>query len=139
MSKSCDRPWRLLAAGAALREKGWAEALANYHVRNKTHRTLARSFDLRDPYVLLVSHEWQLLFPKSSPANWRPFWKRFGAGGGYTRLSAVGFDRSHTRAVLYSDSLCGPKCGSGGYKLFSKYGGRWRSTIVNADLCDWMS
>jgi hypothetical protein len=130
---------RCMPSGAALEEKGWAEALANYQVQNKTPRTLGRSFDLREPYVLLSSAEWQSLFPTSSPANWRPFWKRFGAGGGYTRLSAVGFDEGRNRAVLYTDALCGPRCGSGGYKLFTKYGGRWRSTIVNADLCDWMS
>jgi len=130
---------RCFPSGAALEEKGWAEALANYHLQNKTARTLGRSFNMNDPYVLLPASEWQNLFPKSSPANWRPFWKRFGAGGGYTRLSAVGFDEARTRAVLYSDALCGPKCGSGGYKLFTKYGGRWRSTVVNADLCDWMS
>lgn len=124
---------RCFPKGGALSDKSWGEAAQHYLAENKTPRTLVRSFKLKNTYVLLPLQEWQGLFQKS---NWRPFWKRYGEGGGYTRLSAVGFDRSRTKAMLYTDYACGSSCGSGGYKLFTKFGGRWRSTIVNLDLCD---
>lgn len=127
---------RCFPKGEALSDESWGEAAQDYLVENKTPRTLVRSFELKDPYVLLPLKEWESLFQKS---DWRPFWKRYGERSGYSRLSAVGFDRSRTKAILYRDFACGHECGEGGYKLFTKFGGRWRSTIVKADLCDWVS
>lgn len=127
---------RCFPKGPALSEKPWGEAAQHYLAENKTPRKLVRSFELKKPYVLLPLQEWKGLVQKS---NWRPFWKRFGERSGYTTFSAVGFDRSRTKAMLYSDYACGSLCGGGDYKLFTKLGGRWRSTIVNADLCDWVS
>jgi hypothetical protein len=125
---------RCFPKGAAISDKSWAEAAQHYLAVNKTPKRLARSLDLNKPYLILAPPEAQGLIQKG---NWRPFWKRFGEGSGYTRFSAVGFDQSRTKAMLYSDYSCGALCGGGGYKLFTKFGGRWRSTIVNADLCDW--
>ena len=127
---------RCFPKGAALTDKSWAEAVRHYLDENKTPKALGRSFELKRPYVLLPMQEWKTLFQKS---RWEPFWQRFGDGSGHTTFSAVGFDRSRTKAILYSAYSCGGLCGEGSYKLFTKFGGRWRSTIVNADLCDWIS
>jgi hypothetical protein len=127
---------RCFPKGQAMSEGAWAEAAQHYLAENKSPRTLRRSFDMKGAYVLLPMQDWKGYFQKS---DWAAFWKRYGEGSSYVRLSAVGFDGSRTKALLYSDSACGPKCAQGSYKLFTKFGGRWRSTVVNADLCDWTS
>ena len=127
---------RCFPKGQGLSEPGWAEAAQHFLAENKTSRTLQRSSDMKGAFVLLPMQEWKGYFEKS---DWPAFWKRHGQGASYFRLSAVGFDQTRTKAFLYADSACGPKCGQGSYKLFTKFGGRWRSTVVNADLCDWTS
>jgi hypothetical protein len=127
---------RCFPKGAALTDKSWAEAAQHYLQENKTPKLLVREFQVKRPYVLLPMQEWKTLVQQS---RWEPFWQRFGERSGHTAFSAVGFDRSRTKALLYSAYSCGSLCGEGSYKLFTKFGGRWRSTIVNADVCDWIS
>jgi hypothetical protein len=127
---------RCFPKGQPLAEGEWAEAVQHYLAENKSPRMLQRSFEMKGAYILLPMQDWNGYFLKG---DWQSFWKRYGEGSGYIRLSAVGFDRSRTKAMLYTESSAGPRGGHGGYELFTKFGGRWRSTVVNAEMCSWMS
>jgi hypothetical protein len=47
------------------------------------------------------------------------------------RLSAVGFDKSRTRAVAYMSQLCGPECFGAGYYLLRREKGTWNEVKGN--------
>jgi hypothetical protein len=46
--------------------------------------------------------------------------------GGYISVSAVGFDESRTRAMVYVTHSCSSQCGGGGYHLLEKREGTWQ-------------
>jgi hypothetical protein len=51
------------------------------------------------------------------------------------RLSAVGFDKSRTRAFAYMTVLCGPECLSAGYYLLKREKGKWNE-VKGDPLCE---
>lgn len=53
--------------------------------------------------------------------------------GTYISLSAVGFDRTKAKAVVYAQSSCGGLCGSARFHFLEKLGGKWKE--VNGVTC----
>lgn len=43
----------------------------------------------------------------------------------YLKVSRVGFNTSHSLALLYAEASCGLLCGGGGYYVFRRNGGSW--------------
>jgi hypothetical protein len=84
------------------------------------------------PDVTAGAHSWQ--------GPWSGFYERFPRSGGYTKLSAVGFDSAKQRAMVYVAHYCGMLCGGGKNHLLEKQGGVWRE-VVSSEVagCLWMN
>jgi len=58
--------------------------------------------------------------------GWKSFYKSYPQSGGYVIMSAVGFNREKTRAIVYTGSSCGALCGSWRFHLLEKINGNWK-------------
>jgi hypothetical protein len=95
--------------------------LEDYVAKNKNKLVLERKFDLPE-YALI------------EPTEIRESQQRFRAADGFPfnasvifHVSAVGFNRDSTRALVYVGHDCGSLCGGGGYHLLVKKDGQWQA------------
>ncbi len=65
---------------------------------------------------------------KALDANegWKGFYKAYPASPGFLLLSRVGFNATHTQALLYYGVSCELLCGSGYFVLLSREADRWK-------------
>jgi hypothetical protein len=118
--------------------ESWKEVLADYRKQNERTRVLARGFVIEKPYNSIPKQEFADLFKKDGP-GWSGFYIRYPDSGGIIQLSAVGFNRERTKAVLYVGHSCGWLCGGGGYSFVQKKDGKWVTAIVKGVSCAWVS
>lgn len=119
----------------------WRPVLENYAVENASGRHLLPDQDLGLSYVLLPVQEIQQFFKALGfERGWPRFYERYPDSGGYMQLSAVGFDASKTRALVYTSHHCGGLCGGGQHQLLEKRDGRWRrAELKDVKMCAWAS
>jgi len=98
-------------------------AIAEYHRSNKESWLLKRQFQIEKPYEVVSSDAIQDLFKDN---GWKSFYKSYPQSGGYVIMSAVGFNREKTRAIVYTGSSCGALCGSWRFHLLEKINGNWK-------------
>jgi hypothetical protein len=99
------------------------DAIADYHHLNKESRLLQRQFRIEKDYEVVNSETIRTLF---KDGGWNGFYKRYPYAGGYVIMSAVGFNREKTRAIVYTGSSCGGLCGSWRFHLLEKIDGHWK-------------
>ena len=99
------------------------DVIADYERLNKTQWLLQRQFQVDKPYEVVSSDTINVLF---KDGDWEGFFKRYPESGGYIVMSAVGFDKEKTRAMVYTGSSCGGLCGSWRFHLLEKIHGRWK-------------
>jgi hypothetical protein len=98
----------------------------NYTAKNNRKWVLERKFDL--PQYELVEFG-QRAGRASPPAASVTF-----------DVSAVGFNRDRTRALVYVGHHCGNLCGGGGYHLLVKKEGKWQvDREYGGGSCIWVS
>jgi hypothetical protein len=68
--------------------------------------------------------------------SWDAFYKRYPGSGGFLTVTAVGFNRDKTLAVVHSGTTCGSLCGSWALHFLQKVDGEWKET---ATACHMMS
>jgi len=95
--------------------------IADYVAKNKTKLVLERKFDLPQ-YALIGLTEIKPLQQRSSVTAGFPFDATV-----IFHVSAVGFNRDGTRALVYVGHDCGSLCGGGRYHLLVKKDGRWQA------------
>jgi hypothetical protein len=98
------------------------DAIADYNRVNQKPWLLQRKFQIDHPYELVTSGTLRALF---SDGRWDGFYKRFPASDGIFSVSAVGFNREKTLAILYGGTACGDLCGSWSFHLLEKVDGKW--------------
>jgi hypothetical protein len=101
------------------------DAITDYMSRNRQPRLLKRQFQINKAYELVSSDTIEALFNQGS---WDSFFLRYPDSAGYITISAVGFNKDKTRAVLYMGNSCGGLCGSWGFHLLEKTDGKWKSS-----------
>ena len=99
------------------------DAIANYDRLNKTQWLLQRQFQVDKPYEIVNSDTIGVLFKDGA---WEGFYKRYPDSGGYIVMSAVGFNKEKTRAMVYTGSSCGGLCGRWRFHLLEKFHGKWK-------------
>jgi hypothetical protein len=116
----------------------WRPVIASYLQENARVRTLLANRKLGRPYQLLSSEEMRL-YPEMSQGgyDWRRFLARF--SGGYVELSAVGFDKSRMRAMVYFAQCPGPMGGRGEHFFLEKRQGAWAVARVDFGVCGWIA
>jgi hypothetical protein len=102
--------------------------LVDLLVENVSRHRLERFFVLPAKYDLTTEAE-AGLYPTAE------FQKRFPGNYGYHKFTRVGFNRSLTEAVFYTEHICG-MCGEGKYVFMRKQQGKW--TILG-EVSRWVS
>jgi len=96
-------------------KRKFSAAAANFADVNEARWVLLPKFKLPKPYKLI-----------SSDSIHRPdFNEQHSGSGGFITLSAVGFNKAKTMAVVFSESSCGGLCGSFTFHLLRKVKGKW--------------
>jgi hypothetical protein len=113
----------------------YESALSDYYVENHVPRALSRRFSIAGPYELVPKRRIDALVA-SAKFLWQGFTERYPHSNGYIVVSAVGFNRNKTRAVVYAEVDCGVLCGLGRYYTMEKLQGKWVEAHVG---CTWMS
>ncbi len=122
-------------------KKDWQEVIDNYLLNNQTPRVLLPKIPIEKPYELVPRS--RLLFPLGSGNQRDEYWikitKRVGNYGGILSLSAVGFNRTRDRAIVYMGHHCGGLCGGGTHYFLEKIDGKWNPGKVSGMVCSWAS
>ena len=82
------------------------DAIADYKRVNKKQWLLQRQFQIEKPYEIVSSETIGIRYPESDGL------RNLAETTGYIIMSAVGFNREKTLAVVYSGSSCRSLCGS---------------------------
>jgi len=99
------------------------DAIADYKSLNQKQMRLKRQFQIEKAYEVVSSDTIETLL---KDGGWDRFYKRFPDSGGYIIMSAVGFNKEMTRAIVYTGSSCGGLCGSWRFHLVEKIDGTWK-------------
>ena len=115
-------------------ESVYRPLIDDYAAKNKKKLTLKRNFDLPQ-YALVGPTDVKAIQQRSRVAAGFPF-KFFVI----FHVSAVGFNRDGTRALVYVGHRCGSLCGGGGYHFLMKKDGRWQVDREYGGMsCFWAS
>jgi hypothetical protein len=134
----------------------WAPVLADYRAQNQGIRRILPDRALGSRYRVVPRDEIRAIFEHRSPGpetphdpvpaisqvqgRWKAFYDRYPDSGGYLVFSAVGFNDTKTRALVYIGHHCGNLCGGGAHHLMEKVDGQWRETRPkDVTMCMWMS
>jgi len=99
------------------------ETLNNYIERNAVSSKLPTTMNLGVKYVLLSTPEFLEI---TSESNWGEVLKeKYPGSQGCTAFSRVGFNNSHTQALVYVTRIFEPLMGEGGYYLLEYNAGNW--------------
>ena len=101
------------------------DAVADYKRLNSETWLLQRKFQGKAPYELVRAETIRSLF-EGNRDGWHAFYERYPKSGGYVALSAVGFNKDKTKAIVYSGSSCGGLCGHWSFHLLEKVGAKWK-------------
>jgi len=111
----------------------YGSALADYNKQNKTPRELVRRFAIASPYQLVPERE---TISDSSGANPSDrFLERYPKSDGYIAVSAVGFNRGRTRAIVFAAHY-GIFGDVERYYALEKRGERWTESHAG---CTWLA
>jgi hypothetical protein len=97
------------------------DAIQDYKRHTKT-MLLQTRFESDKPYELVNTETIETLIKNH---NWDEFYKRYPDSGGILMMSAVGFNRQRTLAIVYTWSTCNNQCGLGSFALLRKIDGKW--------------
>lgn len=118
-------------------DETWRSVLDDYVRQNSRKRTLQPLFAPWASPTLISSEAISSAF-RDSPYDWTRFFRELDPRG-YFEVSAVGFDPTKTKAVVYSAVHCGGTCGKGMHSAWEKRGGVWVAVNVLSRTCEWRS
>jgi hypothetical protein len=98
------------------------EAIEDYR-RHTEPMLLQRRFEIDKPYELVSPETIGTLIKNH---NWDNFYKRYPDSGGIIWVTAVGFNRQKTLAIVFTGSYCNDLCGRGSFALLKRIDGRWK-------------
>jgi hypothetical protein len=96
----------------------------NYGQENAIKRTLLPRLQIDLPYELVPEATIEELF--TGKGGWEQLYTTYPGSFGLMIVSAVGFDQSKSKAMVFIVHKGGPAYGSGGYHFLAKQAdGRW--------------
>jgi hypothetical protein len=129
--------WSCMPSGDRF-ESDWRVVIDDFKAANASVLTLLSDQPLGLPYVLVPSAEIKTIL--TGGYAWSDFHRKYPDSGGYMQVSAVGFDNSKTRAIVYMAHHCGSLCGGGTHSVLEKIEGVWRGARVpDMTNCQWSS
>jgi hypothetical protein len=115
-----------LSAEVANRFKG---AISDYRRSQTKNWHLQRQFQIEKPYEIVDKATIGPLLK----GGWDRYHDQYPRSGGYIFMSAVGFNKNKTLAIVYTGSICGGLCGRAQFHLLEKTQGHWKE--VPAETC----
>jgi len=97
-------------------------AIADYNEKNEKTYRLQPKFRMKQQYELLTKQEINARF--THPGE-----------GGWVVLSAVGFNRQRTIAILWVSNECPGLCGGGTFHVLHKVEGKWKPLEWQGTSC----
>lgn len=116
----------------------WQDVLTNYREQNITAKLLTAQLSLPVASRLETKSTIQGFFASPGSGGWTAFNAAHPDAKGYLQVSAVGFDKSHERAMVYTGHSCGGLCGEGTFHYLERTDGGWREVRL-AKNCMWAS
>ena len=102
-------------------------ANASFWIKNFICRPLPAHLPLKHSYALASERDLQPVYTSANPdAKTALLQTKIVESYGVVALSRVGFDFTHTRAVIYGELLYCGLCGGGQYYYLAKENGVWR-------------
>ena len=117
----------------------WEEALNDFKGQLTTAKRLDRQFSLPVAYRLEPKDTIRSFFIVAGVMGWPAFHAAYPNAHGFLELSAVGFDKTRERAVVYMAHSCGGLCGEGGYHFLERQADGWTAVRPNVNVCMWAS
>src|SRR2546423_35512 len=94
-------------------------AIANFLEVNKQTWLLEKTIPMEQRYDFIFDNELDAIFA-SGPGGWKGFYEKYPDSGGYNEVSAVGFNKDKTVAIVYVAHSCGGLCGGGSFHVLEK-------------------
>jgi hypothetical protein len=107
-------------------------AISDYRRSQTKKWLLNRHFVIEKPYEIVNEQTLGLLRGHGSE-RWDAYYDHYPKSGGYIFMSAVGFNKNKTLAIVYMGSICGGLCGQAQFHLLEKVRGHWKE--VPAATC----
>jgi hypothetical protein len=102
-------------------------ANVNFWIKNFICWSLPANLPLKHPHALASEQDLQLVYTSANPdAKTALLQTKIVESYGIVALSRVGFNLTHTRAVIYVELLYCGLCGGGQYYYLAKQNGAWR-------------
>lgn len=115
-------------AGACLSPevaRQFKSAISDYRRSQRKRWLLKRLFQIEKPYEI-VNEQTLGLLRGHGPEPWHAYYEHYPRSGGWIFMSAVGFNRNKTLAIVYIGSICGGLCGQAQFHLLEKVKGQWK-------------
>ena len=117
----------------------WQDALDDYLLQNDITKHVMQQFKLPLAYRLESKQTIQGFFTASGIDGWKTFFATYPKARGFLQVSAVGFDKTHTHALVYMAHTCGGLCGEGGYHFLERADFGWGEVRLDVKACMWAS
>ena len=117
-------------------EKKIGPAISDYQRLNQKPWLLQPRLSIETPYEFMTPAEFRTSLDR---AGWEGFYSQHPESGGLIELSAVGFNRDKTVAVVYMGHWCGLLCGGGSFHVLEKKNGKWVAMDWKGATCSWVS
>jgi hypothetical protein len=103
------------------------EAVADFRSQNAKPRPLNRDILKIDSKIEFISGAGlDQMFSAGPVEGWSSFYRAHPDTKRFVRLSAVGFSRDRTFAIVFMENACGSLCGSDFLLKLSKTSGKWQ-------------
>jgi hypothetical protein len=121
-------------------EAQWEEkvgpAISDYLRLNQKPWLLQPRLSIETPYEFMTPRKFRATLDRG---GWDGFYRQYPGSGGLIELSAVGFNRDKTVAVVYIGHGCGMRCGGGTFHVLEKKDGKWSELDWKGARCSWVS
>ena len=103
----------------------FSAAISDYRRSQTKKWLLKRQFQIEKPYEI-ESEQTLGRLRGHGLASWDAYYDHYPQSGGWIFMSAVGFNKNKTRAIVYMGSICGGLCGQAQFHLLEKVQGQWK-------------
>lgn len=116
--------------------KGWQQSIDDLMRREKKPIRLSTLFNLENSYTFIADNEFNAFTDTANKDGFLTFRKKYPDTRCIITFSIIGFDDNKLKAIVYSESWCGPLSGAGDYYALTQTNGFWR---VDHKLSCWVS
>ncbi len=114
----------------------WQQAINDLKEKQGISFRLSEHFDFQNSYAFIADNKFNTITDTSNKDGFLAFRQEHPDIRCIVSFSRVGFDGDKLKAVVYSESWCGPLSGTGDYYTLTLVGGFWK---IDKNLNCWVS